>query len=485
MKKSIVILIVFGLFISCNDLEEEVYSSFLSSNFYQNEAQLQSQNLGIYNTFKHVQWERYNYQFLSMPGQYSTTRLGSDVWWKAPIYGIHETQNASQLNSIWTLAYQAISRANTVIKYAPTSPLYENDLELVDQYIAEAKWLRAYTYFTLVQMFGDVPLYKEPVETPDNNVLYRSRTASEEIYELMVEDLKFAVEKLPVIWVNTPSGRVTKGAGNFLLGKIYLTMAGLPLQKTEHYQDAIDILLPIANNPGDFNLALLSDWKSVFDKDNEEGNQEIIFALSNTYESGYGGIMPFFTNPLKSSFGGGNGPNYSWAYDYELVNLYEDTDVRKQEGFTFSYVRTNNGATVNFNPNPTNPNGSAYAGRNGICGTKYLDVTGNGNNIHEKDVIIYRYVDTFLMLAEAYLETNNPSDALTYLNIARQRVNASIVTQTDQAVLRNIVRTERYMELYGEYQEVFDMRRWGTAKDVFLSHPVREWRASNTPWDDK
>lgn len=308
MKTYKVLLIVFGLFVSCNDLEEEVYSSFLSSNFYQTEEQFQTQNLGIYNTFKHVQWERYNYQFLSMPGRYSTTRLAGDVWWKAPIYGIHETQNANQFNSIWTFAYNAINRANIVIKYATTSPLYESDKALVDQYIAEAKWLRAYTYFTLVQMFGGVPLYSEPVETPDTNVLFKPRVTAEEIYALIVEDLKFAADNLPVIWENTPSGRVTKGAGNFLLGKVYLTMAGLPLQKTAHYQDAIDILLPIANNPGDYNMALLNDWKSIFDKDNELGNQEIVFALSNTYESGYGAILPFFTNPSRSSFGGGYRP---------------------------------------------------------------------------------------------------------------------------------------------------------------------------------
>ena len=126
---------------------------------------------------------------------------------------------------------------------------------------------------------------------------------------------------------------------------------------------------------------------------------------------------------------GGTGPNYAWSYDYGLVELYEDEDVRKQDGFTFTYTHTGNGNTITYNPNTANPRGATYAGRNGICGTKYQDVVGNGNNVHEKDVIIYRYVDTFLMLAEAYVESNRPADALNYLNIARARVNASTVTE--------------------------------------------------------
>jgi hypothetical protein len=469
-------------FVGCNDLDEEIYSSFLAENFFETEAQIESQSLGLYHPFRHVQWEWYLYEQVSYPNKYTVTGAASDVYWKKVIYATDETNHQNRPNALWTIPYQAINRANNMIKFAPTSPLYENNPELINQYIGEAKWMRAYCYFNLVQLFGDVPLYTEPTASTSEDVLFRGRNPKEEVYDLIIEDLIFASENLPVSW-DTPRGRVTKAGAALLLGKVYLTSAGLPLQRTENYQNAVDALKPLADNPGDYDVELVADWKTIFDKDNED-NKEILFALNNVYESGYGGILPHVTTPRNSSFSASNG-RYFAAHAPEILDLYDATDIRGIEGFIHSYENSNNGSTITYTRTPLNPGANRYSGNNGICGIKYLDGDATRNVAHERDVIIYRYADAFIMLAEAYNEIGDSGNALEYLKIARDRVNASEIITTNQDELRQTIRDERIREFYGEYSELYDMRRWGTAQENFENHPTRLRRAPEAVWDDK
>lgn len=476
---------IFTGLVSCNqELEEEIFSTYSADTFFKNEEQLQAQNLGIYEAFRHVVWEQDMYFLVSMTNRYATSRV--------PGFAVHSAYNTPDVQPfryarLWNVGFQAIARANTVIKYAPLGDFYQANEEIGKQYIAEARWMRAYTYFQLTQLFGDLPIYTEPVENADSSVLFKARSSTQEVYDLIIEDLIYANENLPVTWQNTGSGRVTKAGGAFLLGKVYLTSAGHPLQITANYQKAIDALKPLADNPGTYDVELLQDWASVFSLSNE-GNKEIIFAHGNVYQNLLGSVLPFWTNPQFSEFGGiqsANGSGYQIAWHPNMLNLYEPNDVRLSDGFTYSYVRINNGNTVNYNPLPLNVGGAVYGGRNGICGTKYQDGGASGNVIHSKDHIVYRYVDAFLMLAEAYNENDQSALALPYLNTARGRVNASATTTTDPNQLRTIIREERVRELYAEMGELFDIRRWNTTEEEYNAHLLRQWRFPNQIWDEK
>lgn len=475
-------------FISCNqELEEELFSAYSAQNFYQNEEQLQAQNLGIYEAFRHVVWEQDMYFLVTMPHRYATARQ--------PNFSMHSAYNTAdeqpfRYARLWDVGYRAIARANTVIKYAPQGEFNQGNEDIVNQYVAEARWMRAYSYFQLVQLFGDLPLYTEPVENADPEVLFRARSSTQDIYNVIIDDLIFANEHLPVSWQNTGSdnGRVTKAGGAFLLGKVYLTTAGFPLQINANYQKAIDVLKPLADNPAAYDVELLSDWKSVFSINNE-GNREIIFSHGNVYQNLLGGVLPFWTNPQFSAFGGiqstNQGSSYNMAWHPDMLSLYEPNDVRLTDGFTYSYTNIINGNTVNYNALPLNVPFTRYGGRNGICGTKYQDGGASGNVIHSKDQIVYRYVDAFLMLAEAYNENGQPGDALPYLQTARNRVNASQITTTDPTQLRTIIREERTRELYAEMGELFDLRRWNTTEEEYNSHLLRLWRFPNQSWDER
>ncbi len=486
MKTKIKIIItVFLLSLtSCNDLNEEVFSSFLGENFFETEQQIATQSIGLYNTFKSTQWEWFLFDLVAYPSQYLVTFSPQDIRWKQTIYAIEETNFNGRPNQVWTIAYDAINRANNMIKNIPTSPLMKTKPALMDQYIAEAKCMRAYCYFNLVQLWGNVPIHTEPTEGVGEDVLFRPRADKEKVYDLIIEDLKFASEKLPVAWHNSTRGRMVKSTATLMLGKVYLTSAGLPLQRTENYQKAIDALKPLADNPTAYDVELVADWKSIFSVANEQ-NKEIVFSLGNTYVEGFGGVMPHITTPRNSPFSASTG-SYFTAHPNSLLLLYgtsntTTTDVRRTDGFIHSYVRTNNGATVTYSPNVNN----FYGGNFGICGTKYIDPAATRNTAHSKDIIIYRYVDAFIMLAEAYNEVNDPINALKYLKVARDRVKATVITETNQALLRQIIRNERIREFYDEYTELYDIRRWGTAKENFENHPTRILRAPTAVWNDK
>lgn len=479
------LIILFG-FLSCNDLQEELYSTYSSSDFYQNEEQLQTQTMGVYNSFRITTWEQNMYFLGTMPGRY-TTSTGPLTFNNHAVYATSETENR-RYGEIWKIAYESISRANTVIKYAVTSPLYKEKPALVNQYVAEAKWMRAYCYFHLVQFFGGVPIYIEPVESTDNAVLFKGRNSTQEVYNLIIEDLLFAKDNLPVKWIKTGRGRAVKSAATFLLGKVYLTSAGLPLNKTENYQKAIDVLKPLADNPSLYDVALETNWKNIFSINNE-GNKEIIFAHGHFYDLAGGGILPVWTNPKGSLLGGiisGSGSEYLLAWHPDILLLFESTDVRKLDGFTYTYVDKSGKSTTYTIPDPTGAGAATrYAGRNGICSTKYIDPGATTNSGHSKDHIVYRYADVFLMLAEAYNEIGNPGSALPYLKTVRDRVKASTITSLNQIALRDIIRTEKVREFYGEMGELFDLRRWGTVEVEYQESRIRKWKYPSKPWEPK
>ncbi|WP_088323861.1 RagB/SusD family nutrient uptake outer membrane protein [Polaribacter tangerinus] len=484
-KKILILTTIFTSILSCTgELEEEVFSNYSANNFFKNEEQLQAQNIGIYEAFRHVVWEQDMYMLVSMTSRYATSRVPQFAW-----HAAYQTADRQpfRYERLWNIGYNAISRANTVIQNVPLGEFYTEKPEIAKQYIAEARWMRAYTYFQLTQLFGDLPLYTEPVSSADPEILFKSRSAVQDVYNLIIEDLEFANANLPVKWTSTGSGRVTKAGGAFLLGKVYLTSAGAPLKISANYQKAIEALKPLADNPTDYDVSLLADWKNVFSMSNE-GNKEIIFAHGNIYENLLGSVLPFWTNPQFSEFGGIQsraGSGYQIAWHPALLDLYEAGDDRLKDGFTYSYRRINNNAVVNYKPTPLNVTGLTYGGRNGISGTKYQDGGAIGNVIHSKDHIVYRYVDAFLMLAEAYNENNESAKALPYLKIARDRVKASVITTTDQNELRKIIREERIRELYAEMGELFDARRWDIVEEEYNNSYLRQWRNPNQSWDEK
>ncbi|WP_025763489.1 RagB/SusD family nutrient uptake outer membrane protein [Dyadobacter tibetensis] len=183
-------------------------------------------------------------------------------------YDVRFNSSNGSVNAFWTLLYQQIGRTNTAISRAKDIQGMAESLKQVR--LSEAKFLRAYSYFHLVQQFGDVPMPLEESTTYSKEV---TRVPSAQVYSQIIKDLTEAEQVLPV--TATDYGRVTKGAAQFLLARVYLTRGW-------NFNNAL------GGSSNDFNLAL-----SYADK--------VIEAYPLTAK--YTDLFPKHSkNPLKETF---------------------------------------------------------------------------------------------------------------------------------------------------------------------------------------
>jgi starch-binding outer membrane protein, SusD/RagB family len=147
----------------------------------------------------------------------------------------------------WNAKFRVINRANLVLSRI-------NDIQPMDEteranLTAEARYFRAHNYFSLVKLFGDVPLITEPFDGLDD--IFVERQSSDLIYDLIIEDLNWALNNASL--PDTPfgsgnSGRITEGTVSTLLAKVHLQRAGYPLQQNDGYAAAADAARSIINS---------------------------------------------------------------------------------------------------------------------------------------------------------------------------------------------------------------------------------------------
>jgi hypothetical protein len=456
-------LLFFG---GCKDLNEDVYSEFATSNYYNTISQLQTQSLGMYLPFYRANyWDRY---FLALTTMQSKYTMATETTMKsASIYGFDDS--FTPISLVWEYAYQSINRANTII-----SNVYRvaGDKDVINNHTAEARFMRAWNYYVLVNLFGEVPLHVKETETVEGDAIME-RSPVEDIYEVIVDDLKYAVDSLPVNWTTTEEGRPTKKAAVTLLGKVYLTMAGAPLKKTEYYAEAVTVLKDIAENPASYDCALLDNIADVYDVNNKN-NDEMVFTIASTRGGAMSGatvLHYLFAGPQSLGIMTGKSPcTVGWVVSFskDLYDLYEADDDRKKDIWAYSYV-DQRGILITYGVS------SVYkvTGK-GIALRKYVDTQATGNTLGAQDRRIYRYAETLLLAAEAYAQTNDLANAVIHLNKVRARVHASQYVQgadfTTQEELLALIYKERSLELCGEFSEIFDIRRLNTVEDNFMNH---------------
>ena len=164
----------------------------------------------------------------------------------------------------WNNCYNVILRSNIVIGRIENVPFKSEELK--KQYIAEAKFIRALMYFWLNRVFGGysqsgelLGVLKVDKEITPSEAYGINRSPLQDIYNLIVEDLTYAEQNLPDTYSGTDKGRVTKWGAKGLLTKVYMTMAGYPLNKGgEYYNLAIKKAEEVINTSG---ASLVSSYK--------------------------------------------------------------------------------------------------------------------------------------------------------------------------------------------------------------------------------
>ena len=475
MKKYFSIVFILFLFSCKKQLTEKVYSDITANTFYKTATDANAALYGVYNNLNRSpfsDWDTHLYTLVFMPNRYVISRVGFRKVYGNFTYGVSD----DALTTVWRSGFLTINRANAVINRVPGITMDETQKK---QIVAEAKFLRALTYFNLVRLFGGVPL--KTTETTSLDDINVPRSTAIAVYDLIISDLKEAETTLSDKRIASEKGRATSGSASALLGRVYLTMAGSPLKQADKWAMAKDKFKFIIDNKARWGYDLMPDYADIFSL-TKENNQEVIFAIQNSWQTGQGSVLAFWNAPPNSTFATANG-QYHYGFTTEFRDLFTATDtIRRNVTLVNSYVDIK-GQTITYNA-PGVPHG--YKDPNGIALGKFKDGGGGAptNVNHKNDVLVIRYADILLMYAEAENEVSGPTaGALDALNLVRARARTSQLTGLNQASFRDAVYMERILELSGELTEFFDIQRLGKLEETIKNSP--EAKLTNTAYNAK
>lgn len=360
-----------------------------------------------------------------------------------------EFDNGSHVTSFFNNSYSGISRCNAIISRAAGANI---SADIMDPVLGQAHFLRAYNYFNLVRLIGEVPLITAPITSVESAFANAARKPVPEIYATIISDGNLAVEKLPEAYANGgDKGRVAKSAAHMLLAKVYMNQGD--------FTKALDHLRAITNRQ------LLPDYASIFDpgnKNNAESIFEIQYTTSspNEYSSFIYVFAPYNAGTAITGFPLHSGAGSGWNIPTkDMTDAYEPGDLRRDVSINTDFVDPNDGMNVAFINKYRHPH------------------TVRGQT--DDNFPVYRFADVKLMMAECLNELGYTADgeAFTHLNDVRVRAGLAAKTAVDlpnQDVFRESVRKERRVELAFENHRWFDLLRYGTAQQVMQAHGVQE-----------
>lgn len=352
------------------------------------------------------------------------------------------TATEGQLNGYWNGQYQAINLTNQVLTNVP---LIDMDAAEKERILAEAKFFRAYHYFSLVRAFGGVPLRLSvplPGEQEDPATLNIPRSSAEEVYAQIIKDLTEAAAVLPNRGATT-RGRATQGAALGMLAKVQL------------YQRNWQEVVNLANQVEGLGYNLVDDYYSIFRIAGEHNNESIFEIEAQTVPGNCGA-----SNSQWAEVQGVRG-QFGWGFvepTEDLVNAYEEGDERLDATILFRGETTPEGDLIN--PNAPNPRYNQKAYVPGF-------VTNECGYAKDQNVRILRFAEVLLMRAEASNELGDTQQALADLNRVRVRAGLDPIESATQEELRNLIWHERRVELALENGDrFFDLVRQGRAAEV-------------------
>ncbi|MGD9555421.1 MAG: RagB/SusD family nutrient uptake outer membrane protein [Mangrovibacterium sp.] len=372
--------------------------------------------------------------------------------------------------------YEAIRNANLVLKYVP--PI-EMDETVKKALLGEARFLRALSYYLLVRSWGGVPLRTEPVESVSQTSI--KRATPEEVYTLVVEDLKYAETNLPN--AQQLVGRPTKWSAKTMLADVFLY--------TEKWQEALTKANEIITS-GVYSLVPVtkaSDFELIFGPTANTSSEDA-FSLKYSRSNGSSSIPQQYAlaNSAFSSDGWGS---FYGLPTFPLLRDWDHNDLRWQFNIYTSYPKKDGTIVQNPSDRP-------------LLFGKFKDpgfAPGHGN-----DFPIYRYPEVLLIFAEADNQINNgPTQlALERLNMVHRRaygyppaavspVDFTLQTAPTAQAFRDLVLRERAYEFLCEHKRWFDLIRTKTVKQVtleakgvvisdnFLLFPIPQQEMDNNP----
>lgn len=528
MKRYTIIIWITSLFIlgGCYDLDKAPYDQLSSSTFWQTEEQCKQGLMGVYASLKADDF--YGKLFL--------TDINSDI---ASGYDQYEnlqlgtcTPRTGFMNGKWQNAYNTIQRANLAIRSINEADIDETPKRRM---VGEARFLRALTYFHLLDYFGGVPLYDETTDLEKEfNNLMKLRSTEEETCEFILKDLnEVLLADLPAIWPTDNYGRVTQSAVHALIGKVNLY--------NKNYKAAISSLEEVLKP--EYGHQLHSDFAELFTPAGN-GSSEMIFAIINQGGTGqeYGMPIPWYAGSRGSFKSGWNntvpstqlGDMYEYKdgrpFDWDelfpgytidntvkervlratvndggttVLELPEEAEMIKEmyaqrdprfnatliapysdfpgwvsdapKMLTFLFAKKEDGATLSLNEK----NGFMRNNRGGwetYFWRKFVPEANWDGAITDRAHIpvnfpVIRLADVYLMLAEAYNEEGQQTKAVEYINKVRARVDMALINSGPAYLAAN---TKEEV-----FERIFRERAFELANEGVRDSDLRRWKISH------
>ncbi|REE25883.1 putative outer membrane starch-binding protein [Winogradskyella pacifica] len=436
--KTAIIGLLLSATMGCEDyLDLQPISEETSSNAYDTASQIDAALVGAYESFQSSEyyvWDNVLLQDVRSDNCYA----GGDNPEIFQYDYIDIAPTHSRLFTHWSNLYNAISKANLVIERVDgiNDPLLTEERR--NQIKGEAIFLRSYHYFTLVKLWGGVPLITNTITSTEAASVNIPRASIEAVYAQITTDLELAATLLPDVYGNDASvnkARATAGAAHALAAKAYAQ------QPSPDYDAVLGHIEAVESSSANYTLIPYDQLFNGNNYNNAESIIEVQYLGGN--EGNYG---PQLLLPPSVS---GDSWRKFVTPSVDLINTFdaEGDTVRKNASVLFESVQwvdefweNTQGATIPFSYKWKNASGFASA----------------------DNTYLIRYGDIVLLKAEALNETNQLQAAINEVNKIRTRVQLPDLTNaqsSSQQVLRQSILKERRLELFQEGQRWDDLAR--------------------------
>ncbi|WP_423129686.1 RagB/SusD family nutrient uptake outer membrane protein [Gaoshiqia sp. Z1-71] len=464
---SSILALTFGS-ISCSDsfLELEPKTGQVEANYYKTEDQALLAVAAVYDAYSVQNW-----QFVpTMSDIFSDDAFcgGSNVndmsqWHEMEMFNMTAENNSS--SDLWNRCYSGIYRANLYLQKQEGVEWKTEGMKA--RLEAETLFLRAYFYWDLVRHFGYTPIITEVLPSVEDYKNLPQNTPAE-LFTQIASDLLKAVAALPVQIPSSEKGRISKGAAQALIARIYLyhegfakPVIGVPawsdgnttIDKT-YAQTALEQI--ISSNA----YILLPDYTDLWDWENQNNAESLLeIQYSDKAKSGdWGGwningnfssVWVGVRNPV-----GDNGriyPGWSFAQPtWSLYNEFETGDPRRDAAIYNADQRLTSYTKAFMN--------TGFFNNKYLALNAYIGSGGDPSHNFPRNFADIRYADVLLMASELFL-TDNPAKAVNYFNLVRTRSLGAGAAKTNVTI--DDIYHERRVEFAGEGLRKWDLLRRG------------------------
>ncbi len=434
MKKYLLIVFVLAL-VSCKDFLVLEPENQISENiFYKTEADFETAMIGMYGELQTL--HDISNLFLTevtTDNMRITNQLSNPPADRVEIDEVNLTSTNGFVNTIWGSCFKTIARSNNVLSRIDDADFDESKKR---QFKGESLFLRAYAYFYLVRLFGEVPIVDVAFRSPDEVAGYdMSRKPVSEVYKLILDDLQESAGLLNAE-ADLSKSRASLGAVKTLQGKVYLTQKEYALSAT--------VLLEVQQ----MNLyTLTTDYGQLFSVGNDELPESI-------FEIKY----------LTGNVGEGNSLTTNFSYGHtivptsDMIQAYEVDDLRKDASLADSLLAADGN----------------YATYEEKYIRKFYDPTAELQFDGGINVLPLRYADVLLMYAEALNETGKTTEAHDFLNMVRDRAGLGSLSGLSKPEFALALERERRVEFLAEGHRWFDLVRTGRAQEIINNYYISQ-----------